>query len=631
MKIFRRTFIVPTAVITALIFIFFIFYLDVYLKRAFISTGQLIFGAKVEVGSLKTRFIGLSVNIRDIKIGDKDNEFKNLADIEYVNFGVRFIPLLSMKFIVDDMTVDGIKWGTARTASNKLAPKKRKETKPAEESFASRAVREMKNKAVEEHNALPSVRQFGEIQNQINNFSPQSIVDMAGIQSVRKVQDSYVNLMGRTDAYSKKIDEFDVKSQIADITALTDAVSQTNINTAADAQALKDNLSMLNEEKKSLEQTYADLKAIKDSLIKDAKEQQNAFKDISLLINQDIDNIASKLSVPSLDLKNVTRMLFREIWMQRVDKELYYMNLIRKYMPERNTEESNRPEPRERIRGREIVYPIQNRLPKLWIVSIKLSGTSGGEGKEGVPITFSGIAKNISSDQKLTGQKTTFEVKGDDMSQTLTLEGSFNRVADVAEDIISFTTEGMDAVRLGIPEGDYTPSFKEAQAKIYAEFMMLGSDFITKAGIYINGLQYDCESRDFQGVSPEIIRYVDMLWHGINSMNIEASMSVLKDEGIKFDFTSDIDKLLGYRFNNIINAAIGDIKDRIRKEITQYVDSQRSVLQADADKYGSQIQKELESKMNDIQKKINEVKKLIADKENEIKKSAVSSLLPIKK
>ena len=634
MKIFRRAFIVPTAVIIALICVFFIFYLDIYLKKTVISAGELIFGAKVEVGSLQTKFKGLSVNIRDIKIGDKDNEFKNLADIDHVNFGVRFIPLLSMKFIIDDMTVDGIKWGTTRKTSCKLPPKKQKEAKPDEESFALKAVKEMKEKAVEEYNAFPSVRKFGTIQNQIKNFSPQSIVDMAGIQSLRKVQDSYVDLMGRTDAYNKKINGFDVKSQIANITALTDAISKTNIKAAADAQALKDNLSKLNEEKKNLEQTYADLKTIKDSLVKDVKEQQNAFKDISSLINQDVDNIASKLSVPSLDLKNVTRVLFGEIWMRKVDKVLCYMSLIEKYMPEKKPEDKNSPEPRERMKGREIVYPIQNRLPKLWIVNIKLSGTSGGEGKEGVPITFSGIAKNISSDQRLAGQKTTFEVKGDDMNQTLTLKGSFSRITDIAEDIISFTMEGMDAVRLGIPASDYTPSFKEAKAKISAEFMALGSDFITKAGIYINGLQYSSVSRDFQGASPELIRYADMLWQDIDSMNIEASVSILKDESIKFDFTSDIDKLLGQRFNNIINAAIGDVKVRIRKEITQYADLQINLLQAEADKYGSQIQKELESKMNDIQKKINEIKKLITDKENELKNSALPSaspILPIKK
>ena len=75
MKIFRWKFIIPTAVIISAICVFFAFYLDVYLKKAFISSGELIFGAKVEVGRFKTKFKGLNVNIKNIKIGDKDNEF----------------------------------------------------------------------------------------------------------------------------------------------------------------------------------------------------------------------------------------------------------------------------------------------------------------------------------------------------------------------------------------------------------------------------------------------------------------------------------------------------------------------------------------------------------------------------
>lgn len=631
MKIFRWKLIIPAAVIIALICVFFIFYLDTYIKKALISTGELIFGAKVEIGSLKTKFKGLSVNIRDIKIGDKDDEFKNLADIEKVNFGVRFIPLLSKKVIIDDMSMEGFKWGTARKTSCKLAPKKKKKVKPEEESFAAKAMNELKVKAVEEYNSFPSVQKFGEIQSQIKNFTPQSIVDMAGIQSVKTVQDSYVSLMGKYDNYNKIVNETDIQSRIEAVSALTGSISQTNIKTAADIQTLKTNLANLNEERKNLEKTYNDLKTIKDGIVKDAKEQQNAFKNISSLIDKDVDNIASKLSVPSLDFKNISGMLFGEVWVQRADKVLYYMSIVRKYMPQKSEEDENKPEPKERLKGTDILYQSKNKLPGLLISNIKLSGSSGGEGKSGTPVSFSGTAKNITSDQKLTGKETTFEIKGDDTNQTITVSGSFSRITKIPEDIISFTMDGMDAVRLGIPESDYTPSFREAKSKITAEFALKGGDFITKAGVSINGFSYDPSSKNFEGISPDLIKYVNMLWQDINSANIEAQLSILQDSGVKAGFVSDIDKQLGQRFNNILNAAVGDVKVKIRKEVSQYVDTQKKVLQAEADKYSKRIQKELEPKLGEAQKKINEIKKLVTEKENEIKKSALSSLIPPKK
>lgn len=626
MKIFRWKFIIPTAVIISAICVFFVFYLDVYLKKAFISSGELIFGAKVEVGRFKTKFKGLNVNIKNIKIGDKDNEFKNLADIDNVNFSVRFIPLLSKKIIIDDMSAEGIKWGTARKTSCKLPPKKKKAVSE-EESFASKAVKELKAKAAEEYNSFPGVRKLSLIQEQIKNFSPESIVDMAGIQSVSLVQNSYVELMGKYDSYNKIVNDFDVKAQIDAITALTEALSKTQIKTPADIQTLKNNLAGLNEEKKKLEKTFNELQSVKNGLVKDAKQQQDAFKNIGSVINRDVDNIASKLSIPSLDFRNISRMLFGWAWVSRVDKVLYYMSIIRKYMPEKSAREEKKPEPKKRLKGIDMVYPVNKRLPGFFIAKIKLSGTSGGEGKEGTPVFFSGTAENITSNQKLTGKKTTFEVKGGEAGgQTIAVSGSFSRITDVAEDILSFTMEGVDAVRLGIPETDYTPSFKEAKSRISAQFSMIGSDFITKTGVYIDGMYYDASQKNFEWADQNLIKYVNMLWQGINSMSVEAKLSILKEGGIKAEFMSDIDKKLGQRFDNILKSAVGDVKVKIRKEVTQYVDSQKKVLQAEADKYVGRINKELEPKLNEIRKKIDEAKKLISDKENELKKSAAASL-----
>ncbi len=628
MKIFRTAFVVPTIIILALVFIFFTFYFDIYLKKGIISAGELMFGAKVEIGSLKTKFSNFTVDVRNIKIGDKDEEFKNLLDIDNVRFKTRIVPLLSKKFIIDDMTLGGLKWGTARKTSNKLPPKKVKKSKPGEESFAEKTMKELKTKAVSEFNAFPSVQKFGEIQNQIKDFSPQSVIDMAGIKSVTEIQSFYVDAMGKYDSYNKTINSIDIKSQSDEISALVDKISKTNIKTPADIVTLKENLTQLDAQRKKLEQTYNDIKTIKDNIVKDASAQKAALKNVTNLINQDVDNIASKLSIPSLDFKNISSMLFGEAWVAKADKVLYYMNLVRKYIPEKSPEEQQKPEPKERVKGEDIAYPVKNKLPKFWIANVAVSGTSGGEGKEGTPISFSGYIKNITSDQRIIGRNLTFEVKGDDTNQTIALSGVFDRLKDIAEDKIAFMMDGVDAVRLGIPSTDYTPSFNDAKAKFTGEFILRGSDFITKAGLHIKGLTYETEGKNFEGVDLNIVKYVGMLWQGINTVNVDAQISVLKDAGLKFDFTSDLDKLLTQRFSNILNAAIGDIKVKIKKEVTQYVEMQKNVLQGEADKYKAQIQKELEPKLKDVQQQVDEIKKLASQKEADIKKQSVSSLIP---
>jgi len=627
MKIFRWSFIIPAIVIIALVWLFFVFYFDTYLKKAFISAGETVFGAKVEIGSVKTRFTRFSVDVRDVKIGDKDNEFKNLADIDDVNFAVRFIPLLSKKVIIDNMSVEGFKWGTSRKTSCKLPPKPEKKQVPGEESFAEKMMKEVKNKASAEVDALPGVQKFNEIQKQLNNFSPQSVVDMAGIKSVGAVQEYYVGVMGKYDEYSKKINSIDVKTKINDISALADKVSKASVKTPADIAALKDNLAQLDAKRKELEQTYTDLKDIKESLVKDANAQKTAFKNMSSLIDADVTNIASKMSIPTLDVKNISTMLFGQAWVSKIDRVLYYMALIRKYMPEKKLDETPKPQPRERLRGRDIIYPLRGALPGLWIANISVSGTSGGEGKEGTPVSFSGNIKNITSNQRLIGEITSFEGAGNDTNQTITASGSFDRIKEIAEDRVSFSMSGVDASRLGIPSTDYTPSFINAKAKFNAEFTLRGGDFITKAGIEIAGMTYDVSTKNFAGVDPNIIKYVNMIWQGINSIDVNAGVSILQAEGVKFEISSNLDTLLVQRFNNVLNSAIGDVKAKIKKEVTQYVDSQTKTLKAEADKYGVNVQNILNPKLADVKKQTDSVKKLITQKESDLKKQALGSVL----
>ncbi|MDR1941360.1 MAG: TIGR03545 family protein [Endomicrobium sp.] len=627
MKIFRTAFLIPLLIILTLIFVFIIFYLDVYLKKVFISAGESVFGAKVEIANVKTSFKNFTVNVNVLKIGDKDEEFKNLVDIDNINFKVRFIPLLSKKVIIDNMSVEGIKWATARKTSAKLPPKKQKKEKDdGKPSFAQKAMSQLKEQSVKEFNSFPSVAEFNKIQAQIKDFSPQSVIDMTGIQSVSKVQNYYVELTGKYDSYAKSINDHDVKKLVEEVSALADKISKISVKTPADIKILAKTLSEIKDEKKRLEETYGELKNIKDSLLKDAKGSKNAFKDINSVISGDVDNISSKLSIPSLDFKNVSRMLFGGLWVSRADKVFHYLNIIRKYMPEKSKEEKKSLQEKERIKGRDISYPLKSVLPSILIVNVSISGTSGGEGKTGVPVSFKGRAGNISTDQNYMGKPAAFDIEGSDPLQTMKVSGSFDRLTDTAKDTISFEIDGINAKRLGIPQTDYTPSFDNAKASFSADFSLAGSDFISNVGIKITSVTYNAENKNFDDIDKKISKHLVSLWEGINSVNVKAGISITQNSGESFSFSSDIDKLLSAKFSAILNSAVGDVKVKIRQEVTHYVESQKKVLQGESDKYAANLQKELDLKLSELAKQNNVLKKLIEKKEKELKLSSVSSL-----
>jgi uncharacterized protein (TIGR03545 family) len=617
MRIFRFSFLLPSIIIITVVWIFFAFYLDTLLKKALISTGQAIFNAKVEVGSLKTTFTKFSVNINNLKIGDKDNEFKNIADIDNINFKMRFIPLLSKKFIIDNMSIDGFKWGTARTTSAKLPPSKKK--KSNEESVFTKAFNTAKDKAVSEFEQFEAVKKIDEIKKLSKNFSAENAIDLAGIKSVTAIKEQYENLSKKYETYNGDIKNIDTQKQVSVIKELTDKISKTKITNINDASELKQNITDLNTQKKELEKTYNNFKTMQKELVKDISGSKNLIGSISDSINNDVNDILSKMQVPSLGSDDSIKMLLGNVWVDRIHSVLYYMNLIKKYMPEKSSKKAEpAPIPTVKMIGKNITYPIKGALPKLWIANISISANSGGEGKEGTVVFYKGSIKNITSNQTVIGKNTVFELLSDDKKQVFKITGIFDRLKDVAEDKISFSANGISAKMLNIPDSPYTPSFNNAETKLNADFTLKGPDFITSAKLNIYSFSYDAKN----SIDAMIAKYISLLWKGINSMNVSAQFAILKDEGLKTSFSSDIGKLLAKRFDDIIKSELGDMKNKIREQVVKYIDEQSKVYKDEAEKYQQEIQKVLEDNLKGLKGEIDIVDKLSSGKTKELKNLA---------
>ena len=181
MKIIRWSFLLTTIIIIALIAIFNILFFDKILKKIIISTGQVAVGAKVEIDYLKTSFKNCSITINGFRAADKNNYFKNLVDIEKARFDVRFAPLLRKKVVIDEMSIDGLRWQTDRKTSGEL-PKKKKSNK---ESKFAKMFKSAKEKTVAEFNDLPSVEMFNKIQDQIKNFDINKLIEDSGLIRIK--------------------------------------------------------------------------------------------------------------------------------------------------------------------------------------------------------------------------------------------------------------------------------------------------------------------------------------------------------------------------------------------------------------------------------------------------------------
>ncbi|MBI4060614.1 MAG: hypothetical protein HY403_04220, partial [Elusimicrobia bacterium] len=103
-----------------LLWAFVFFFFDPILKRALIAGGLAAAGAKVEIGSLRSKWLGGALEIRDVAVADRDAPMKNLVEFSRIAFHLDTSAALRGKGVVREAAFEGLRLGAARKTSGAI-------------------------------------------------------------------------------------------------------------------------------------------------------------------------------------------------------------------------------------------------------------------------------------------------------------------------------------------------------------------------------------------------------------------------------------------------------------------------------------------------------------------------------
>jgi len=593
MKIIRWSFLIITAIIIALIAILNILFFDKILKKVIISTGQTIVGAKVEIDYLKTSFKNCSVVINGFRAADKNDYFKNLVDIERIRFDVRFAPLLRKKVVIDEMSVDGLRWQTARKTSGEL-PKKKKSN---QESKFAKMFKVAKDKTVTEFNNLPSVETFNKIQDQIKNFDINKLIEDSGLSSIKEVEKVSTDLQNKYKSYQDKVNNFNYEEKINKAKTLADDLSKSKFGSIADIANTAKKVNELKTIKKEFDDILNELNNAK----KDVSATIDVTKQIKNTVTKDVNMICEKIAIPTLNTRNISQMIFGTKWVSRVEKTLYYISIIKKYIPE-GSDEKEVKEVKQRALGRDILFR-EKLYPSLLISLMKLSGTTA-KTKEEQGIDFSGLIKNISSSPKLVGVPITLELNGNNATQKLSVNGLFDHRTKDSKDNIKVELTGLSGTILNIEPNDYLPLVDTAKVNVAGAFDLTSSGFLCGADIAFR----DIKEKDLKSVEGNL-KYLAQITNSIKSFDVNLTAQTQDSENLDVKINSDIDKKLYDAMSKMFSAKVNEAKDKIKKKVNEL-----------AQEKAKEIEKSLQGQKDQVLKQINEkigaidnIEKIIGD------------------
>ena len=629
MKYIRWKAVVPLVIITAIVLVFCVFLIDGITRKVLVSAGEMIFSAKVNIGSVRIRFKGPSIEITGIGVADKDDPFKNLFEADRIKFGVSFIHLLSKRFIIDDIIVDGVRWSTRRLTSGALPPKKQKRIEKAKkkedkDSITAKLLGGLKEKAARDISALPAVKDTKEAGEQLKAFDGKKLIDETAdeLESKKAIEVLNKEVSEKQEKYTAALNNIDVQQQVKTIQGLSGEISGLKVEKMEDVQPAQGKLSQMEAAGKSLEETRSKLDGLWKEASADITEKQKLVESINGLIQKDYEKLLAKVKLPDISKGNISQVLFGRMWLGRVNSVLGYIHLARKYMGHRKKGEKKTV--RTRLKGVDVVFHRDKGLPGFLVRNARISATTGGGGKdEERAISLAGGASDWTSDPVLLGRPAKIKLEGKSKDRVYSVDGIFDHTGETPLDEISIEMRGMDIGGIEFGESEYLPAMKDGKIRIRSGFALKGDALDCRMFINVTGLKFAA----IKGGGDEMQKVLNEVYRSIDSVEINARLYGVSGD-LKSELNSNLDGLISNKLKSIYSAKTDEVRAKIKISLDEYVGAEKDNLlkgynagRENIEKMYSEKRKTIEEQKKIIEAKVREINDRInALKEQEKKK-----------
>ncbi|MDE3036364.1 MAG: hypothetical protein KGJ14_10370, partial [Nitrospirota bacterium] len=110
---------VGLAVLLALLWLFLV---DPFVKRMIEQTGTKLVGAKVELAAAHVTLSPLGLTLTRLQVTNPDEPMSNAVEAARIAMSLDGLNLFRRKVIIEEMAVEGLRFGTQRQSSGAVAP-----------------------------------------------------------------------------------------------------------------------------------------------------------------------------------------------------------------------------------------------------------------------------------------------------------------------------------------------------------------------------------------------------------------------------------------------------------------------------------------------------------------------------
>lgn len=584
-------------------------------KMAIVSSMQGIFGAKCDVGSVKVEIFGAQITVNNLAQASSSDEFKNIFEFEKLDLHFNLADLLRAKFHAQNIEVTGIKTGTERKSSGKIAKKQKSVKQKAQKNDSSGFYASLKEKAGTDPEAAKKA-----ITDLFAMYDPNAIVSNVkdNLQSQKVAKEVEEELKTLVETWKNKPEE--LKKNVEQVQSATKSLTNLKVSNvkAAEIPAL---LKQIEEATTTVKNSKSDFEKTLSSFDSDQKKVKQLQKKLNDAVANDKALLSAQLSV--LDVtkaKAAVSDTVNQAGFALLGEYYPYLKQLITYASSMKASSGNSKEAAaankkavesakkesRRYAGR-YVYWKKDTVPKLLIENIHGSGN-------GIDIA----ATNISSDMNKRGEP--WIVKGSVAKNSCTHLANLtvdSRSASTSP-LVSASYSGKNfplVLDLAKSSGsDIAPKF-DGSSTLTAG-LSADSDFSFTGNAKLNMNPVSVTGGDIGSETATRI-YTNAL-ASIKTFSAGAKFSFSESKGVGMNIDTNFDTLLADALKNVADKELAAVKEQTMEKLNEQLGSSET-----ASKYISQFS-DISGQLNGQKSSFDTIQKQLSQKQDELKKQMAS-------
>ena len=573
LKMIRYSYILPRILIILIVYLFFYFFFDSILRIALIKSLESIFEAKVEISKVKTSFINPSIEIYNLSVGNKNDEFKNLFEFKKFVFSLKLKPLFEKKFVIENSILSGLAFNTPRRTSCKI-----KIEKTQLPPFVEKYIDELKSYAELRFDTIKS-QAVEEIKFDFENLS--------SVKLLKEIEEKY-----NTD-YKNISESINFDKYLDEIRKIQDDIDKVK----REKNFIKQ-VKLAGEVKKRIEKLQSVLKNDKNDIERRISEIRFYWEEIEKAKKTDIQSILGNLKLPQIDRKSITRMIFGEKVYNQFLHYYSFFNTAQKYIPQ-NPKRMVFEEKRKR--GRIIRFPKKENIPSFLLKNLSIDGYIGEDENK---IFYKASVKNITNEPYLYQNPLLIELYGKNEKGYISLKSDIEIYNNKSRTIFEFKNMAFSGVKLG--KNNFVIDLKKGFSDIRCEINTSSNIVDGKINVFFHDILVNSDVK----INEKIDNIIKNTISSIKGFNLSVFITgKLKEPSISIE--SDIGDIISESMTKEYKKEVEGIKKKIEEKINVEIERYKKRFEEEVLKKKQELKEKINEKTGEIEKKIQDLLKNI--------------------